>query len=373
MNYRYFAFISYSHEDAKEAIRLQKRLERYRLPSIIRKANPDVPKYIRPVFRDATDLGTGALREELKAELNDSKYLIVICSSHSARSKWVGREIAEFVRVGREKRIIPYVVERVPPGRNPVEFCFHPLIPRELDLLGIDVPQIGREQAFVKVVARLLDLRFDMLWQRHKRYLIRRIVMRIAVGTMAISLAGIVYAVNRPFTVHVALEERTVHNDRLPCDDAVLTLIVGGDTLARRPATVGGCAEFRNVPGKFRSEHVALSFEAYGYHAVDTLLPLESEVRLPVHRDDTFARVRGYVRSDRDGYLPVSGAEVEIAGISTRTDERGYFEVRVPLEHQNRSYRTVVRADGDVVECTAWPEQHHTERINTFYLNDNNL
>lgn len=49
MNYRYFAFISYSHEDAKEAIRLQKRLERYRLPSIIRKANPDVPKYIRPV------------------------------------------------------------------------------------------------------------------------------------------------------------------------------------------------------------------------------------------------------------------------------------------------------------------------------------
>jgi len=55
--YEYHAFISYKREDEKWAKWLQNKLERYRLPSAIRKEIPRLPKTLRPVFRDKTDLG----------------------------------------------------------------------------------------------------------------------------------------------------------------------------------------------------------------------------------------------------------------------------------------------------------------------------
>lgn len=48
----YYAFISYKREDKKEAKRLQHALEYYRLPNHLRKENPELPEYVRPVFHD---------------------------------------------------------------------------------------------------------------------------------------------------------------------------------------------------------------------------------------------------------------------------------------------------------------------------------
>ena len=73
--YEYFAFISYKHEDMRWAKWLQNRLETYRLPSVIRKEVPHLPKHIRPIFRDQTDIGTGPLLENLRKELDDSRFL----------------------------------------------------------------------------------------------------------------------------------------------------------------------------------------------------------------------------------------------------------------------------------------------------------
>lgn len=50
--YEYFAFISYKREDEKWAKWLQRKLEYYKLPSSVRKDNPDLPDKIRPVFKD---------------------------------------------------------------------------------------------------------------------------------------------------------------------------------------------------------------------------------------------------------------------------------------------------------------------------------
>ena len=56
----YYAFISYKREDKKEAKRLQHALEyilqaqhKYHcLPNHLRQENPELPEYVRPVFRD---------------------------------------------------------------------------------------------------------------------------------------------------------------------------------------------------------------------------------------------------------------------------------------------------------------------------------
>ena len=48
--FRYFAFISYSHKDAVWAKWLQKQLENYRLPARLIRDYEDLPKKISPVL-----------------------------------------------------------------------------------------------------------------------------------------------------------------------------------------------------------------------------------------------------------------------------------------------------------------------------------
>ncbi len=166
--FQYYAFISYSRKDEKWAKWLQKRLENYRLPSIIRKESEVLlPKQIRPVFRDKTDIGIGSLRQTLRKELEDSKYLIVICSPGSAQSEWVNHEIEAFIQLGRKDQIIPFIVEGLPDEADPSINCYPPALDK--DILGASVSELGKEKALVKVVAAILDLKFDKLWDRHRR------------------------------------------------------------------------------------------------------------------------------------------------------------------------------------------------------------
>ena len=165
--FEYYAFISYKREDEKWAKWLQNKLENYRLPAVIRKETPRLPKRIRPIFRDKTDLGAGRLTDSLRKELELSRHLIVICSPESAKSEWVGKEIDAFVEMGRAESVIPFIIAGTPNCNNPQQECFHPVIKDKVpDILGINVNEIGKQQAFVKVAAKLLNLRFDALWNR---------------------------------------------------------------------------------------------------------------------------------------------------------------------------------------------------------------
>jgi hypothetical protein len=41
--------------------------------------------------------------------------------------------------------------------------------PPEQELLGINIDEMGRDAAAVKVVAQMFGLKFDSLWQRYER------------------------------------------------------------------------------------------------------------------------------------------------------------------------------------------------------------
>lgn len=95
--FKYRAFISYSHADTRWATWLHRALESYRPPKELvgtRTTRGVVPKRLSPVFRDreelpsATDLG--AL---LRAALEQSQCQIIICSPKAAKSRWVNEEI----------------------------------------------------------------------------------------------------------------------------------------------------------------------------------------------------------------------------------------------------------------------------------------
>lgn len=194
---KYYAFISYKREDAKWAMWLQHKLEHYKLPAFVRKNNPDLPVMVRPVFKDTTDLCGGVLEKAIKEGLDNSQYLIVICSPRAARSPWVCKEVQEFIDSGREEYIIPFIIEGVPNSSDIVAECF-PENLRSLsgnrELLGININEMGRDAASVKVVARMFNLHFDTLWSRFERERRRRrrlmSFLSIAVVVVALVIGG---------------------------------------------------------------------------------------------------------------------------------------------------------------------------------------
>ena len=194
--YRYYAFISYKREDEEWAKWLQHKLEHYRLPSNLN-GRTDLPKEIRPVFKDTSELTPGNLPEQINQALEQSKFLIVICSPRSAQSEWVNKEVETFKSMGRTNNIIPFIIDGRPFSSDQTEECFPQAIlslPREQEILGANINEMGRDSAAVKVVARMFDIRFDELWHRHEREQKRRRRMVITSAIAAILfLSGVAF------------------------------------------------------------------------------------------------------------------------------------------------------------------------------------
>ncbi|MDE7114377.1 MAG: toll/interleukin-1 receptor domain-containing protein, partial [Acetatifactor sp.] len=174
--FNYYAFISYSRADEKWAKWIQRRLETYRFPTALRKENRNLPGKIFPICRDKTDLPGGVLWEQLKSQLDESEYLIVICSPSSAKSEWVSREISYFQELGRNRNIIPFIVDGEPHAADDTVECYNPALLNHPDeeLLGVSVRELGRNKAVLRVIASLMQLRYDQLVMRDKRRTNRR-------------------------------------------------------------------------------------------------------------------------------------------------------------------------------------------------------
>ena len=199
--YRYFAFISYSRKDERWAKWLQNRLETYHLPAAVRKQHTDTPRRIAPVFRDKTDLSGGVLQEQLHNELDESRFLILICSPNSAASEWVDREVRRFVGGGRAEQIIPFVVDGVAD-----QSVFPPSLRwgEEKSLLGISVEEMGRTAAFLRVVSTMLGLKYDELARRHRKRMIRRCTAAAVLAVLALAAAGRVWWYYTPHSAYYA-------------------------------------------------------------------------------------------------------------------------------------------------------------------------
>ena len=101
INYKYDAFISYRHvsPDKEIAEKLQKKLENYKPPKSLFKEK----KFggLR-VFRDETELPTSSnLSNDIRTALEESEFLIAICSKTTKDSRWCMEEIEYFKELHR--------------------------------------------------------------------------------------------------------------------------------------------------------------------------------------------------------------------------------------------------------------------------------
>ena len=239
----YFAFVSYRSSDEKWAKWLQEKIEAYRLPTTIQNENSNLPKTrLRPCFRYHTDIQPNELKTELRNKLEQSKFLLVICSPRSAKSPWVGAEIDTFVELGRRDRIIPVIVEGTPYSGDPATECYNPSLLKHFphsdniledrEILGVNIHEEGsgsaymkRERAVMQIVSRMLDVSFDRIWQRQKRRLIRRAIYASLGAILVLAALIAVWILNQPFTSRVTLFEDTPAVEALPpMHDAVSVL-----------------------------------------------------------------------------------------------------------------------------------------------------
>jgi WD40 repeat protein len=207
--YKYWAFISYSQKDERWARRLHEALETYAIPKeLVGRETPPwgpLPKRFTPVFRDRDELSSAAdLGEKLTSSLHSSRALVVLCSPHAARSRWVDEEIKTFKARGREQDVFAVIVDGEPCGSDSPETAAAECFPAALryrvnerrELTAERAEPIagdarkdkdGFERAMLKTVAGILRVDFSNLVKREEERKARR--NRIAVAVLAAVLA----------------------------------------------------------------------------------------------------------------------------------------------------------------------------------------
>ena len=232
-DYKYWAFISYSHQDRAWGDWLHKTLETYRVPRrLVGRASRDgqVPERLYPVFRDRDELPSSAnLGDVLNESLRQSRYQIVICSPRSAASRWVNEEIKYFKSLGREDRVLCLIVDGEPnvfdiPGRD-IEECFAPALRYRVDAHGhiTDAPAEpiaadarehadGKRGAKLKLLSGLLGVGLDEIVQRERQ---REFWKRAQIGAAAMAFAGLCVGAWQWYQNERAAREREISIEKL--------------------------------------------------------------------------------------------------------------------------------------------------------------
>lgn len=197
---KYDAFISYRHCELDQfvAVNLHKELEAFRLPKVIEKqlrAKGITKKKIERVFRDRDELPiTNNLADPITNALQNSDFLLVICSPRLRESLWCRKEIETFIKMHGREHIFAVLIEGEPADAFPEELLYEekisvdengnehvervPIEPLAADVRGKNKKEIRKKikEEVLRLAAPMFDCSYDDLKQRHRERAIRRII-----------------------------------------------------------------------------------------------------------------------------------------------------------------------------------------------------
>jgi WD40 repeat protein len=237
-SYKYFAFISYSRKDSRVAAWrrggvaawLQRRLEWFRFPVklVAMERRPPHERYVRPIYRDKTNL---EVTDEhywmnIRRALEESRYLVVLCSPHAAGSEPVNMEVAHFLAThgGDVSLLVPVIVSGKVTGTG-ADAALCPalralggtLLDRNLPTMVSDTAaaeQGAWEDGFVSLIAYLLRLERGALGDHIQRETRRQsAVLRrwlVAVGVLALAAIGAGGVAMRQRSMALANEQKAL-------------------------------------------------------------------------------------------------------------------------------------------------------------------
>lgn len=183
MEYKYKAFISYNHNerDSRVARLLHNRIETYTVPRKLRKNGK---KKLGKVFRDQEELSASSdLNQHIRDALDESEFLIVICSPGAVASKWVSKEIAYFLEHHKQEKLLTVLTD----GEE--RELFPALFPGLPEPLSLDLRRNGDlKSRFLKLCAPLLGCEYDELVMRDQKRRRRQMMWWMA-GIAAVAAA----------------------------------------------------------------------------------------------------------------------------------------------------------------------------------------
>ena len=209
-SFRYRAFISYSHRDRRWGRWLLRAIETYRVPRrLVGRATfrGRVPRRLAPVFRDRDELPAAEdLSAKVREALEQSEFLIIVCSPHAAASRWVNQEILEFKRLRGEDHLLAVIVDGEPFASErggDAEECFPPALRRRVgpdgaltearaEPVAADLRREGdgRRLGRLKLIAGMLGLSLDHLIQRDLQRRHRRVTAITAASLLGVLAMG---------------------------------------------------------------------------------------------------------------------------------------------------------------------------------------
>lgn len=223
---KYDAFISYRHCELDQfvAVNLHKELEAFRLPKTIEKqlgAKGKTKRKIERVFRDRDELPiTNNLADPITNALQNSEFLLVICSPRLRESLWCRKEIETFIKMHGREHIFSVLIEGEPADSFPEELLYEesvtvdengveqitkvPIEPLAADVRGKNKKEIRKKikEEVLRLAAPMFDCSYDDLKQRHRERMIRRIIATAGSISAVFAAFGIVssvmaYQINR--------------------------------------------------------------------------------------------------------------------------------------------------------------------------------
>lgn len=360
---RYTAFISYNSKDNRKARWLQKRLENYSLPSVIANEKREVlrsfekqPKKFR-IFRYVTDLVAQNLDDGLRKELDQSKYLIVICSPNSANAPWVRKEVKHFIDTGRKKQIIPFVIKGMPYSGGDDE-CFTPELKEAFpggSALGVNLNDYGddlwifrKRKAVAKMVSLLIDLpnAFDFIWNRYRVNFIKSLIMRIILALMVVAAicfsVEVVKRMEKPFQMSVSVIEADINSYLPPIENTEVSISIEGDKIRKDTiAALSDIAVFGQIPGRMIGKLMKLKVRNADCYDIDTILPVQRQIVIKLRRNtDRYGNINITVIKN---LKPLSNKSVTINGIECQTKDEGRLQLVIPYSKQKKTYRIIWR------------------------------
>ena len=196
MKYRYDAFISYRHTELDKfaAENLHRQMEAFRLPGKL-SGRAEGRTSITRVFRDRDELPlTNCLEDNIMEALQESEYLVVICSPRLRESLWCRKEIETFIRMHGRRNVFAVLIEGEPEESFPEELLYEEetvqnpdgttgIVRRQLEPLAADIRGRTKRDMLkalktekLRLLAPMFSLNYDDLRQRHRERRMKRIL-----------------------------------------------------------------------------------------------------------------------------------------------------------------------------------------------------
>lgn len=275
---KYNAFISYRHADPDAYIAglLHKKLETFKVPRHIQKATGQ--KKIERIFRDQEELPIDAsLSDNIDAALEQSEFLIAICSPRLLESRWCRAEIENFIKIRGRDHILAVLVEGEPEEAFPDLLRFDengkPVEPLAADVRGLSKKEMKKklDSELLRVAAALLHCGYDDLKQRHKERKMRRIMTAMAAG-MALMVGFAGYYAYTAAQIRENFRDKQINQSKYLADTALQQLEEGDRMTAIQIALEALPGEENDRPYVPKAEY-ALNSTLYSYEVGGNLLP----------------------------------------------------------------------------------------------------